>query len=260
MINAKWPLFIILTLLVSCGNFIDNIHRQMDRDRGVVSSDPSAARNQAAPEFDIYRNRRNIGQQQRPSTSSNQTLEPSVKRYYQTNQPDTRRRYRADDLLDNSSQGSLWAGTGNENYLFSSDKIRKVGDIILIDVQGKLKNEITMELKRAFPPPIPMKKDPNAPATAPAAAPAQPGNPAAVGENPEDATLKEDETVYDRFTSLIIEEIDRKHVLIKAQKNVLYNKRKRLIEVQALVSRADIRPDDSVSSNSFLETTIEVLK
>lgn len=263
MMWRKLVTFAFLALLTACSGFIDRMHQQMDVEDGNYAPQ-SSIQSSGSPQFDMYRKGPSIGQrQQGPNTATDPLVQPTVKRYYQPEQQVQRKRYKADDLLDNSNQGSLWSGSGNENYLFSSDKVRKIGDIILIEVQGKLKNEITMELKRMFPPPFPQKKPGTegaaaGQATPPAAnAAAAPAAEAATGD---DAQYKEDETVYDRFTSLIIEEIDRKHVLLKAQKNLLYNKRKRLVEVQALVSRSDIRPDDTVSSNSFLETTIEVLK
>ena len=246
-------LLFLLFFLTSCGGFIDQMHRQMD-------DDSSQQRTSNTDQFQRYRaqNRASLGEA--PNTLNTPTVQPSIKRMYQPEQPKTRKRYTADDLLDNANSGSLWSGSGNENYLFSSDKVRKVGDIVLIEVQGKLKNEISMELKRMFPPPLPPKKtDGSATPPPPPAAPAATAAPAD-GEEGNDGNLKEDETVYDRFTSIIVEEIDKKHLLLKAQKNLLYNKRKRLVEVHALVAKLDIRPDDTVSSNSFLETTIEVLK
>lgn len=252
---ANFLTFILLLTATACSGFIDRMHQEMDEDdRGRNQ----AYSNNSSPQFDMYRqqNRQKLGEA--PNTLNTPTVQPSIKRMYRPDQPEQRKRYKADDLLDNADSGSLWSGSGNENYLFSSDKVRKVGDIVLIDVQGKLKNEITMELKRMFPPPLPPKKK-DGEAASPTPAPA--ANPQATDQTEAgDETLKEDETVYDRFTSIIIEEIDKKHILIKAQKNVLYLKRKRLVEVQALVARADILPDDTVRSNSFLETTIEVLK
>ncbi len=244
-----------LLLLGGCSSFINNMHRQMDKEyesqrKGSAYSDRR---------FDQYRKRPQSAQRRYsgPTTNSQQSIQPTVKRYYKTT-PQEKKRYRADDLVDNGSDGSLWAGTGNDNYLFSSDKIRKIGDIVLINVQGKLKNEITMELKRMFPPLVPKKKKDGTPA-----APAADAN---AGDNADASNMDEEtkdsnrDKVYDRFTSIIMEEINRDHMLIKAQKNVLYKKRKRLIEVQALVAKKDIRPDDTIDSNDFLETTIQVIR
>lgn len=224
------------------------MHRQMDQEYAGQKK----GKQYKDTRFDQYRKPQKNKRYAGPSTNNNQSIHPKVKRYYKkSNQP--RKRYKADDLVDNGSDGSLWAGTGNENYLFSSDKNRKVGDIVLINVQGKLKNEVTMELKRSFPP---LKKKRPAKKGAKEAAPAA-AEPT-VAED--DAPTKSNEKIHDRFTSIIMEEINREHILLKAQKNVLYKKRKRLVEVQALIARKDIKSDDTIDSNDFLETTIQLIR
>jgi len=58
----------------------------------------------------------------------------------------------------------------------------------------------------------------------------------------------------------VIEEINKDHVLLKGRKYLLYKNQKRLIEIQALATRRDISPDDSIESDQLLETNVTILR
>lgn len=115
---------------------------------------------------------------------------------------------------------------------------------------AKLRNEITLELKRAFP------DNPYETAKAPATA-ATPATPAAGAAAPAATDAGSD---TDKISSVVVEEINREHLLIKGRKNVLFKNRKRMVEVQALVSRKDITDNDSVSSDSIIESNVTVVR
>ena len=66
--------------------------------------------------------------------------------------------------------------------------------------------------------------------------------------------------VYDRISSVVIEEIDEHHLLIRGRKDVLYKNRKRLIELQALIPKRDLNDNNTINSDSILEQTITVLR
>ena len=86
---------------------------------------------------------------------------------------------------------------------------------------------------------------------------------AAAAATPASATEEptgEDGKVYDRISSVVVEEINKDHVLIRGRKNLLYKNRKRLVEVQALVSKKDITVDDTLDSEKILESSITVLR
>jgi len=229
------------------------MHKEFDAADGVK---PPVKRDK----FALYRNgRRELKSPPRKSminSESNPYVVPSVKRDYKN--PDARRkRYKANDIADNRGDGSLWSGVeGRNNYLFTENEKKTNGDIILIKVAGRLKNEITAELKRAFPTPVKKsnKKEEDKKETAgpaPAAA-----DKAAGDDKVDDSTDK----VYDRISSVVIEEINDDHILLRGRKNVLYHKRKRVIEVQALVARRDVQVDDTVNSNQILESQVIVLR
>jgi flagellar basal body L-ring protein FlgH len=240
--------------LSSCANYINQMHKEFDRAEGAP---PPAQRDK----FALYRQNK-MRQQRKPliNSENNPYVVPSVKRDYQP-QNAPRKRYKANDLADNAGDGSLWSGVeGRNNFLFTENREKSNGDIILIKVAGKLKNEITAELKRAFPAPVKTKKKKGdeekeeAPGKAPASTTAQ----APAGDDKQvDAS---GDTIYDRISSVVVEEINKDHILIRGRKNVLYHNRKRVVEVQALVARRDVMDDDTVHSNRILESQVMVLR
>ena len=66
--------------------------------------------------------------------------------------------------------------------------------------------------------------------------------------------------VYDRVSTVVIEEISKDHLLLSGRKSILFKNRKHLIEVQALVARRDVAVNDEVDSNSIIESNITVLR
>jgi flagellar basal body L-ring protein FlgH len=173
---------------------------------------------------------------------------PQVRRNYKP-QSSVKKRYTADDLRDNShNESSLWAGKGRQKHLFTAQKDKKHGDIVLINVKKALKNDVTLELKKAFPD-FPKTKT----AEVKDEKEKKPEEPA--------ATQPEQESkIYDRVSSVVIEEINDDHLLIRGQKSVLFKKRKRLVEIQALVSRRDISDLDAIDSDNMLETSVHILR
>lgn len=184
------------------------------------------------------------------STNTNNSVNPSVKRQY-LSQATARKRYTSNDLNDNDSDGSLWADGNNSNFLFSVDSTKSNGDIILINVLSNLKNEITSELKRNFPDVVTRKGKKTAGA--------KEATPPAKNQGATVATGGAG-TIYDRISSIIIEEINKEHLLIKGRKGVLFKNKKRLVEIQALISRRDVDDSDTIESDKILESNITILR
>lgn len=251
-----------LTLLTSCGSFVDNMYRDLDRQERIAAD--AEEDNQAYPDqFDQYRKntkRKTSSVYNKPgrnrgevSTNTQKNVNPEVKRQYQDERV-ALKRTTASDLTDTGNDGSLWGGGDANAFLFSTSKSKSSGDIVQIDVLPKLRNEITMELKRAFPE-NPYDTAAKAAAT-PAATPAVAATPAAPGAAPASAEAGD----TDKISGVVVEEINREHLLIKGRKNVLFKNRKRMVEVQALVSRKDITDNDSVSSDSIIESNVTVVR
>lgn len=247
--NKLIHFFILLTLpfAISCSSYVNKFHKMFDAEE-------TAYARPGKDHFNVYKNKKHtskIADNYRVSSKNTNQMSPTTKRQYLPKK--THRRYTADDLTDNQNSESLWAGQGRDNYLFSNKKEVKTGDIILINVRAKLKNEITMELKRNFPDrPKPRPKTAEgATAPAPAAPPAASGDSDKVSGN----------QVYDRISGVIIEEINDDHVLLRGRKHVLFKNIKHLIEVQLLVPRRDInKDDDSIDSDRSLESSVLVLR
>jgi flagellar basal body L-ring protein FlgH len=236
-----------LSMLSSCSNYIKQMHREFDRSDGVVA--PEKKQN-----FDLYRKRKAITSRPMINSQNNPYVVPSIKRQYSN--PEVKQRVKARDIADNRGDGSLWSGVeGRDNYLFTKNNKKSHGDIILIKIAGKMKNEITAELKRAFPSPMGPKNSDKKPAEGEKAGPA----PAAANAGDQDVDTSSDK-IYDRVSSVVVEEINQDHLLLRGRKSVLYKNRKRMIEIQALVSRKDVLDDDTVVSDTVIENNITVLR
>ncbi len=240
----KYLILLIALMTTSCANYINKMYNELD---GVQPQELEQKRANVDSTFDQYRNRK----QQAPhiSSATRRTMEPQIKRNY--TQPSNR--VTASNFHnDTGNYGSLWAGSGNENYLFTKNKWKRNGDIILVNVQTKLKNNITMELKRAFPPIPTLGGEKTAEQTA--------QQPAAAPGADQDEDQSSETKIHDKISGVIVEEISRDHLLVRGQKNVLFKNRKHLVELQALISRKDINEDDTVDSLKFLESSVTVLR
>lgn len=260
----KLLLLLISLSFVSCSTYVKKWHKQMDMDqaRAEGAYKMGAKTNK---HFDIYRQNKPLNQRlstlppviepgnKLHSTNEARRLQPQVKRQYI---PAEKRRPKASDLTDNGNEGSLWSGNGQANFLFSRNNNKRHGDIVVIEVQSKLKKDISLELARAFPDMMMNKKK-----AGNKVGDKQPA--AGGGTNPQQAqnqNAENDTQVHDRISSVVVEEVSRDHLLVRGRKDVLYKKRKRLVEVQALVARRDVSDEDSVLSSRIIESSVAVLR
>ena len=249
MKTSKVLLILSLSLLFSCSNYMTKMYKDLDKDQVRRNPPPqdSFQRFRGTTSQNKYHNQLNNRSGQ-PYNKRVSNQPPEVKRNYRP-QSSVKKRYTADDLRDNSiNESSLWAGKGRQKHLFTAQTDKKHGDIILINVKKSLKNDMTLELKKAFPD---FKK----------VSTTQVGD--EKDKKKEDPVVKvpeQESKVYDRVSSVVIEEINDDHLLIRGQKSVLFKKRKRLVEIQALVSRRDINDLDSIDSDSLLETSVHILR
>ena len=245
-----------LFLLNSCANYVARMHREFDRQEGR-----RAPYKKKKTSLSLYKN------QARPvTTESARMLSPSVQRSYgnqvTSNGPARglanvsalgveKPRIKARDFEDkDNASGSLWVNRGpndnQSNHLFITDSKKRSGDILLINVNSALKNEITSELKRAFPERKTASKDAK--------------KDDKKSEQNSEAATGETSSVHDRISSVVIEEVNSDHLLVRGRKNLLFKNRKRLVEVQALISRKDIRNGDAINSDKILESDISVIR
>jgi flagellar basal body L-ring protein FlgH len=240
---------ITLLLLFSCSSYLDKVYRKLDNE--TAKSDFKND-NRNSDNFNFYRRRgRDARPVQNPQTltsSNSKTLNPLIKREYV---PENKKkaRYTANDFEDNSDSGSIWMQPGS--YLAYTDNKKKTGDIILINVKDGLQKDIALELKKNFP--DEKKKKPD---TSVKTAKTETPEPAKAGED----KGPENEQIHDKVSSIVIEEINKDHVLLKGRKYLLYKNQKRLIEIQALATRRDISAGDSIESDQLLETNVTILR
>lgn len=254
--KSKALVLFSLLFITSCSSYVNSIYRDFEQqERGNSEVD-------VADGFDQYRHpkRRTSTEYNRVdrtiTTGNEKRVTPSIKRQYKA-EKEAVKRYTASDLTDNGNDGSLWAGSDPNAFLFSNNKNKNSGDIVQISVLPRLKNEITMELKKAFP---------DNPYEAKAKAENKSEDPKAPGAEKQ-AEKREvasepvtTDSAQDKISGVVVEEINREHLLIKGRKNVLFKNRKRMVEVQALVSRKDIGENDIISSDAILESNVTVVR
>lgn len=235
-----------MSFLVGCSSYIGKMHGEFDRADGKRRKP-----RKYGDQFDFYRKGQANSSRNMMSSSRKKVLLPSIKRNYQE-----AKRIKADDLNDNGSAGSLWVGSGDDNFLFTNNTRKSNGDIVLIDVESRLKNEITAELKRAFPEKKRYTKKKEGEKEGAAASTAE----ASAKAKPEAEAGGSKDQVFDRVSSIVIEEINKDHLLLRGRKFLLYKNHKRLVEIQALVPRREVTDADTVSSTNIIESTVNVIR
>lgn len=254
----------LLFFLSSCANYVNSLHRQMDREEKVgTAREPKQHRHMGDPNdrFAAYRekSRFNRNDDRRPlknpvtyslGSEPGGTVRPPVKRDYRP------QRLQADDFVDNETdnQGSLWANQGNSASLFTYQNDKHTGDIVIINVLENLRNDISAELKRTFPD-KPKKSGKALKEPAEGDKKGAPTSAAAASAQDNDIDMK----VYDKISGTVMEEVSKDYILLRGRKDVIFKKEKRSIEVQALVSRKDIMENDYVNSDKLLESRVYVL-
>ena len=229
---------ILLSLfLVSCSSYIKQLHRQLDKDG---SSDQ---KKKDYNKFNQFRSQTPASTRKGSlvSTKNTQMVRPVVKRRYTSR---AEKRYRKEDFRDNSNNGSLWTSSDGGNFLFDTKIKKRIGDIVLINIQDDLKKEITLELSRDYKKRFKQhdqEKDPKD------------------GRKFKRASSTSSK-IHDKMSTIVTEEINKDHLLIKGQRQLLYRNRKRLIELQALVTRRNITPESAISSSDILETDITIVR
>lgn len=246
-----------LFLLTSCSSYMNSIYKDFEQqDRANDEVD-------VADGFDQFRHikRRTSKEYNRVdrtiTTNNERIVAPSIKRQYKS-EKEAVKRYTASDLTDHGNDGSLWAGSDPNAFLFSNHNNKNSGDIVQISVLSRLKNEITMELKKAFP-------DNPYENRAKSESKSSDSKDAGAADKPTEKreVASEDsssDNAQDKISGVIVEEINREHLLIKGRKNVLFKNRKRMVEIQALVSRKDIGENDVISSDAILESNVTVVR
>ena len=243
-----------LLFFVSCANYINNIHRQIDREEKTARGDTSESMKE---HYAPYKSRFNRDGDKRPikdprtfslsDGAPSGQVKPAVKREYRP------QRMKADDFVDNDSGGSLWTNQGSSASLFTYQNDKHTGDMVIINVLENLRNQISSELKRVFP---------DRPRKMADGAKGDPKNPgaAASGSSAANQEQEMDMKIYDKISGTVMEEISKDYILLSGRKEVIFKKEKKSIEVQGLVSRKDIMENDYVNSDKLLDARVFILR
>lgn len=240
----RFLIFTLLLSLTSCASYVDNFHKQISQEQRANSGMP---RKRSNPNYNNRRPIQNPITLNGPTAGSVRNVNPRVQRQY-SNQD---RRARADDFVDNQSDGSLWSGKESGNFLFVTNNLKRKGDIVIVEVMDALKDKIQDELKRNFP------KRPK-----PKTAKGKEGEKAeeTKEENTAASAPKDPNKIHDKISTSVIELVNQDYLMLRGRKEILYNKVKRYFEFQAVVAQKDISSNDTVRSNKILEPRIKVMR
>lgn len=237
---------VFIMLFSSCASYVQSVHRQIDNENKAKRARYLRAQNRYGDQRPI---RNPVTLNGSPSANTRRNLPPNVRRNYGSKGT---RRYKASDLVDNQNDGSLWSGKNSESFLFVNNSLKRKGDIVIVEVMKQFKEKIQEELKRAFPERRKSKKKKPAAAEGDAAAATPPAGAAAPAEGAN--------KVYDKISTVVVEQVNQDYLLVRGRKEVMYKKFKRYFEVQAIVSQKDISSRDSISSEKMLEPKINILR
>ena len=218
-------LILIISHLASCSSYVKVWRGRMRKGHQQFSS-RQGKRNPAAALFA----QRNV-----PDVRSKITQYSTRRRY-----DPVKRRRTVNGLYDNSNESSLWSGEGQDNYLLAQNNIKKHGDIVIINIGSKLKQDITSEISRTISNIVIARGRRN------------------IGQAT--AARGDSGDIHEKISSIVIDEINKEHLLIRGRKNFFYKRKKRLIEVQALVARSDIDDSGMVHSDKMLDLKITILR
>lgn len=254
-------ILILLLSLTSCASYVQRMHNQIDAEKRREAGLNPNSQMSAAPEsrqkkfYDPYNGYRGIPVDKRDARPIDNPLTLGGP---QEEAKDIRRkfnkRYTAEDLKDNSESTSLWNGKNSESFLFVQNNVKRKGDVVIIEVLSALKEDITSELKRAYPDPVkPKKTGEEETKDAEKVEPKE-----EVAKAP--SANKEDAKVYDKISTMVVEEVNKDYLMVRGRKEVVFKERKRYVELRALVSRKNIKDNDTVSSKNLLEPKVMALR
>jgi flagellar L-ring protein precursor FlgH len=233
----------ILILFTSCASYVNSLHRQIDNEEKSKKSRVGKRK------FRNPNDQRPIGNPRTLNGEPSRNRPPGVERNYNSR---AKKRYKAEDLLDNTGDGSLWSGKNSSNFLFVTNKLKRAGDIVIVEVLSKLKDQIQGELKRTFPDRPTRTKKTKKGAKTPDEKPKE--------EVPKAANTDDPSKVHDKISTKVIEVVNKDYLLVRGRKEVIFKESKRYFEFQAIVSQKDISSGDAVKSNKLLEPRVNVLR
>lgn len=254
-------------ITMSCSSFVDRVHQQISNEENGVVEQAQNLSNSPYPSQAYGKLKSKFKDKLPIKDPISYTLSGEDNNSEVQKSPlKIQKRFNVADFVDNDPSGSLWNNYDDSSSFFATSNSRRVGDIVVIDVLESMKNNISKELRKAFPLPSILQSnsivntlnEENGDTTEDKENRA----PASTTSNKEEK--KEDneqvEIVYDKISSRVSYEPNKDHALIKGRKEVFFRNKKRLVEVHALVKKSDIDTNDHIKSDQFIESKIFILQ
>ncbi len=181
----------------------------------------------------------------------------------------TRERFEDEAMLHESKDGSLWVMEGQGSYLFSSNTLRLVGDIVNVKLEGSPKSQLDTKVKviknllakldkPKRKPAAVNPQDKNAPLPAPEAKPAETA--AAPAADSEKDKEKEEDSAFqvESVPARISDRTAEGHYRVKGAQTFMIGKREYKVIVTGLVRASDMNGDE-VSSSALLDPKFDIV-
>lgn len=258
-------LVLSLLLLNGCGGIMDDLRRD---SYYAENAGKLKQRNLAALEDPIRR--RTV---QGLSANNTNQFKPNVRRQYDRARrglsskytpPKLDDRLTADDFVDNDfTENSLWNPQGQKNFLFTQNKERAPGDLLLVAVDRNLRREIQYQLWLTLPPEQRRRRKKRPPPKDDKEASQQANQ---QQEDDRDAAAEEAQRSLasgpedDYLKSEIVENEGNGLIRLLGHKRVIYRGRRRTVEVVALARDRDIDNNDMMKAEKFIDAKVRVIR
>ncbi len=274
--------FTLLLAFTACGDMLRSL-RQESLDADQADADSLEEKDNS---YVANRAKRLNGL----SANNSNAIDPPVRRAYSrglasADEAAARvapKRYSREDFIDkNPAENSLWDAQGQNNYLFTNNRKREVGDLVTVDVDRELKREIQYSLWQTLPAEQrkirklasfadandPTKKvgaavdsaaDKVAAAADAAKSAEEKGKDAA--EEAAKTNIKSAGKEDDIVRMEVAEHVGNGLVRLVGTKRVIYRGISKTVEVVALVNNKDIDDNNRLKSNAFLDMQTQVVQ
>lgn len=216
------PLLILSFMLSGCASYINSIHKEIAKEEGV--------------KLGKRRKKKSIRRRPRVTTKNTRNYIPAGATFHT----------KSKDLQDNAKSKSLWLT--NEHGLLTaySKSKKKIGDIIILEVDKTLDGKIVAELDRVFPKRKSRRKKKK--------------KKKKEEEKPKPAATADTDSnkPKEKISTYVVEVVNKDFLLIRGKKGTIHRDRKRYYEVQALVPQREIYDNSTIASDKAVEVNIMV--
>lgn len=164
------------------------------------------------------------------------------------------------------NENSLWSEEGQNNYLFSQNKLKVPGDLVTIFIEEDLRRDMVNEVKQVLPPEyrsedieVPGLTKEKAQGAAGAGTSVAPPT-AVTGPNGQPGQEQKPLDPTDMMTAEVLERFPNGNLRIRGVKRIPFKTQTRNLEVLAIVKGADVDEKDVVKSSRFFEHRVEMYR